>query len=101
MHELPVIRQSGGKMKIEKGIPQTPGQVAYEAWRDRRDHFRETESWVRLRAAEQDMWEDIARVVIDDYKTNVVIPHPELCERHAGFQEPIADTPNRVPPYVE
>ena len=52
-------------MRIEKGIPQTLGQVAYEAWRDRLDHYRETESWTRLRALEQDMWEDIARAVID------------------------------------
>ena len=65
-------------------LPKTPGQVAYELWRESRDHFRETEYWYRLKKVDQELWERIAMAGVDQ--------HRKECD-HCGKCWSAPDTP--------
>ncbi len=45
-------------------LPKTPGQAAYDKWRELRDHLKETEPWIRLHAYDKSMWEEVANAAI-------------------------------------
>lgn len=52
----------------------TPGQAAYEKWRNLL--LGKDAHWDRLRDSDKAHWEEVAQAAIDAYKTsNVIVPH--------------------------
>lgn len=65
---------------------KTPGQAAYEKWREIADRYSGGEDWERLRRNTQDDWQEIAQAASDAFApcSMSTEDHPTHCQYFIG-----------------